>query len=488
MKVLLIEPPYERFVGFRSEWYPMGLTSIATYLAGMGYDARVYHAEHGHDTAYTSVVRYSQQFNRYKAAIEDDTHPVWQEIKTEIARFIPDVVGLSVATPKVPSAFKIANIVKSICPSAKIIVGGQHPTLLPEEMFTCPEIDFVIRGEGEETVGELINVFGLGDADYSSIQGISFVRNGKIVHTPERKLLNQLDSLPFPDRERLLYLDTFTPVQLSMVMTSRGCPYRCGFCSSQNMWTRKVRFFSINRVMQEIKYLKENYGVKNITFMDDSFTINKKRVIDFCTALLDEHMDITWSCLTRVNIIDDDIIRVMKTSGCTKVDIGIESGNQRVLDLIRKDIALDEVRQAVRVLHENNMFWAGFFMFGFPTETEQEVLDTLDFMKELRPDWANISIFTPYPGSFLFDLAQHKGMIPEKPDYTLYSHQNIGSRCTDTIPPENFKQLALKMFRAVHIYNSSYRRLLKRALTRGYLKNPKLLFLDMQKAIVWLKK
>ncbi len=271
-------------------------------------------------------------------------------------------------------------------------------------------------------------------------------------------------------------------------MTSRGCPYRCGFCSSQNMWTRKVRFFSINRVMQEIKYLKENYGVKNIIFMDDSFTINKKCVIDFCTALLDEHMDITWSCLTRVNTIDDDIIRIMKTSGCTKVDIGIESGNQRVLDLIRKDITLDEVRRAARVLHENNMFWSGFFMFGFPTETEQEVLDTLDFMKELRPDWANISVFTPYPGTPLFNLAQQKGMIPERSDYTLYSHQNIGSRCTDTIPPENFKQLALKMFRAVHIYNSFYRRLLKRALTRGYLKNPKLFFLDMQKVIVWLKK
>ncbi len=190
MKVLLIEPPYERFVGFRSEWYPMGLTSIATYLAGMGYEARVYHAEHGHDTAYTSVVRYSQEFNRYQAAIKDDANPVWQEIKAEIMRFEPDVIGLSVLTPKVPAAFKIAGLAKSIRPSVKIIAGGQHSTLLPEEMLSCSEIDFVSRGEGEETVGELINAFGSGNADYSSIQGISFVRNGKIFHTPERKLLN----------------------------------------------------------------------------------------------------------------------------------------------------------------------------------------------------------------------------------------------------------------------------------------------------------
>lgn len=190
MKVLLIEPPYERFVGFRSEWYPMGLTSIATYLAGMGYEARVYHAEHGHDTAYTSVVRYSQQFNRYQAAIEDaiedDTHPVWQQIKAEIIRFVPDIIGISVLTPKVPAALKIAKIAKSIHPPIKILVGGHHPTLLSEEMLACPEIDFVIRGEGEETVRELIDAFGSGNSDYSSIQGISFVRDGKIFHAPER--------------------------------------------------------------------------------------------------------------------------------------------------------------------------------------------------------------------------------------------------------------------------------------------------------------
>ena len=488
MKVLLIEPPYERFVGFRSEWYPMGLTSIAAYLTGLGHETRVYHAEHGPDTTYTSVVRYSQQFNRYQAAVEDDTHPVWQEIKTEIIRFAPDIVGLSVLTPKAPAAFKIARIAKSIHPSVKIIAGGQQPTLLPEEMLACPEIDFVVRGEGEETAGELIDAFSSGTSDHSSIRGISFVHDGKIFHTPERQLLDQLDSLPFPARELLLYLETFTPVQLSMVMASRGCPYRCGFCSSQNMWTRQVRFRSIKNVLQEIKYLKETYGVKNITFMDDSFTINKKRVLDFCTALIDEQMDITWSCLTRVNIITDDIIRVMKKAGCTKVDIGIESGNQRVLDLIHKDITLDEVRQATRVLRRNSMFWSGFFMFGLPTETEQEVLDTLHFLRELRPGWANISVFTPYPGTPLFNLAQQKGMIPEKPDYTLYSHQNINSRGTDTISPENFSQLALKVFREVHTYNSSFGRLLHRALTRGYLKNPKLLLLDTQKAISWLKK
>lgn len=487
MKVLLIEPPFERFVGLRPEWYPMGLVSIASHLVAKGHEAFVYHAEHGPEVLYSSIVSRSHQFNRYKAALENDLHPIWQEIRMEISRFAPDVIGLTVMTQKVPAAIKVARIAKSINPSIKVIVGGQHPTLLPEEMLDYQEIDFVVRGEGEETVAELLDALRADASDYSPIKGLSFRLDGIIANNPVRPLLEQLDALPLPSLGRLLHLETFSPLQLSTVMTSRGCPYQCGFCSSGKMWSRKVRFRSVKNVMQEIKSLKESHGVKNITFMDDSFTVNKKRVIDFCTSLLDEQLDITWSCLTRVNMINDDIIKLMKKAGCTKVDIGIESGNQRVLELISKDITREDIRRAVKVLRRNRMFWSGFFMFGFPTETEREVLDTLQFMKELRPDWVNISIFTPYPGTPLFDLAREKGMIPEKPDYTLYSHQNTESRKTDTMSTEQFSQLADRIFREVHAYNSSYRKLFKRALTRGYLKNPKLFLLDVKKVISWMK-
>lgn len=487
MKVLLIEPPFERFVGLRPEWYPMGLVSIASHLASQGHEAFVYHAEHGAEVLYSSIVSRSHQFSRYKAALENDLHPIWQEIKEEIIRFSPDVVGLTVMTQKVPSAIKVAKIAKAINPAIRIIVGGQHPTLLPAEMLDYPEIDFVVRGEGEETVAELLDVLRVGSPDYASINGLSFRREGIIVNNPVRPLIEQLDFLAPSSLGRLLHLETFSPIQLSTVMTSRGCPYQCAFCSSGKMWSRRVRFRSVKNVMQEIKSLKENHGVKNITFMDDSFTVNKKRVIDFCASLIDEQMDITWSCLTRVNMINDNIIKLMKKAGCTKVDIGIESGNQRVLELISKDITLEDIRRAVKVLRRNRMFWSGFFMFGFPTETEQEVLDTLRLMKELRPDWVNISIFTPYPGTPLFALAREKGMISEKPDYTLYSHQNTESRKTDTMSTAQFAQLANRIFREVHAYNSSYRNLFKRALTRGYLKNPRLLLLDFKKVISWLK-
>ena len=491
MKILLIDPPYDRLVGFRSEWFPLGISRIAGYLGEYGYEVSIYHAEHGSDTDYKSIVNYSENFNKYKSAIESDEHPVWDEIRKTISSFKPEIAGISVLTPKVPSAFKIAEICKSINPDIRVVFGGHHPTVKPDEMLLNKNVDFVVRGEGEETFYELVKSIGEGHftlLSYSNIQGLSFRDNGRVIHNMSRKCIEDLDSIPVPARDRLLNLDTYTPTQLSMVMTSRGCPFKCSFCASNNMWGNTIRFRSIENVIEEINDLKNRFSVKNITFMDDSFTLNRSRVKEFCSALIENQVNITWSCLTRVNMISDELISSMKRAGCTKVDIGIESGNQRVLDLMNKGITLEQVREAAKILRRNKMYWSAFFMFGLPTETEDEVMDTLHFLEELKPDWANISIFTPYPGTKLYDLAKENGMISEPVDYTLYSHQNPNLRFTDAIPGERFALLAARVLKEVHKYNSSYKSLAKRVLTRNYHKNPKLLFQDVKKVLTWLKK
>lgn len=487
MKILLIDPPYDRLVGFRSEWFPLGLACIASYLQSHGYQVGIYHAEHSSDTEYKSVVNYAENFNKYKLAIDSDQHPVWDEARKEIRSFQPDIVGISVITPKVPAAFKLAEICKNINPEIIVVFGGHHPTVRPDEMLMNENVDFVVRGEGEETFCELIGKLQCSILNYHTIPGLSFRCNGEVVHNIDRKCISALDSLPIPARDMLFNLQTYTPVQLSMVMTSRGCPYRCHFCSSKNMWANTVRFRSIENVLNEIKELKQKYSISNITFMDDSFTLNRNRVKDFCSALIENRMDITWSCLTRVNIISDELIRLMKKAGCTKVDVGIESGSQRVLDLINKGITIEQVTEAAKILRRNKMYWSGFFMFGFPTETEDEVFDTLNFLKQLKPDWANISIFTPYPKTELYELSVEKGMITDPPDYTLYSHQNPYLRCTDKIPQDRFYLLAKCVLEEVHRYNSSYTSLIKRAFTRKYYKNPQLLLHDLKKVATWKK-
>ena len=488
MKILLIDPPYDRLIGFRSEWFPVGISYIGSYLHANGNEVSIYNAEHSNDTSYKSVVKYSEDFNKYKVAIANSSNSAWEEIKERISLFKPEVVGVSVNTPKVPSALKIAEICKTINSDITVVFGGHHSTIKPDEMLLSQNVDFVVRGEGEETFCELVNHLQNCILDYRTIAGLSFRDNGQVIHNVDRKLICSLDSLPLPARDKLVDLDSYTPVQLSMVMTSRGCPYKCGFCSSQNMWGRKVRFRSVDNVLNELNELKQRFAVKNITFLDDSFTANRDRIKDLCSTLIEKKMDITWSCLTRVGIISDDLIILMKKAGCTKLDIGIESGNQRVLDLIDKGITLKQVKEAVDILKHNKMYWSGFFMFGFPTETEEEVLDTLNFLHELKPNWANISIFTPYPGTKLYDLAKVKGMISEPVDYTLYSHQNPYDRFTDTMSQEKFSALGKHMLNEVHRYNSSYKSLMKRALTRQYHKNPKLFLQDIKKVAMWLRK
>lgn len=490
MRVLLIDPPYERLIGFKSEWFPLGLACIASFLIERGYnDVAIFNAEHASDTKYKSIVKYSEDFHRYKEVIESDDHLIWKEIRGIITSFEPDFVGISVMSAKVPSAFRIAAICKEIDKEISVVCGGHHPTVRPDEMLANRDIDFVVRGEGELTLYELLCAQNDLAIDYQTIPGLSFRRdrNSNIVHNKKREMINDLDKLPIPVRSKLIDISSYSPTQLSMVMTSRGCPYNCGFCASKNMWRRRVRYRSINNILDEIEGLQRKYSVRNITFMDDSFTLNPERVSQLCSALIARKSNITWSCLTRVDAISDELIYLMKKAGCTKIDIGIESGNQRVLDLINKGINLDQIRKVIGILKHHKMYWAGFFMIGFPTETEKEVLDTLRFIKEVKPNWANISIFAPYPETSLFDLCLKKGLLEENLDYCIYSHQSPLTCFTEKIPKSRFYSLSRYVLEEIHKYNSSFMSLVKRALTRDYHKNPRLLMQDLKKVITWLR-
>lgn len=489
MRVLLIDPPYERFIGFRSEWFPMGIAYIGAYLKQRGHNVGVYNAEHDSEGEYKSVVKYANDFNKYKTAVESSDHPIWKEIIAVIRTFRPDLIGISTMTPKIPSALRVCALAKGIDQRIITILGGHHPTMRPEKMLEDRNVDFAIRGEGEATFAELLEHLAHNDPALEDIPGLSFKQNGAIINNQLRGLISDLGSLPMPGRDLLINLNDYTPVQLGMVITSRGCPFDCGFCASKNMWSRKVRFRPIKDVLAEIREMKERHGVRNVMFMDDSFTVNRARIVDLCNGLIDNKIDITWSCLTRVDMVTPEMIALMKKAGCRKVDVGIESGSDRVLKLIGKEITLGQVRKAARILNRQKMFWSAFFMIGFPTETEGEIGDTIRLLKEIRPDWANISIFTPYPGTVLYELAMEvDGFSKFCGDYTLYSHQSVSRRWTDTIPKERFGPLAERILAEVHAYNSSFKCLAKRALARDYCKNPRLLLLDIKKVVSWLKK
>lgn len=490
MKILLIDPPYDRLIGFKSEWFPLGLLSIASFLSKKNMDVKVYNAEHSpsSEESYMSIVEYSKNIDNYNLACLSKNHPVWIEVRNRIKEINPDVIGISVLSPKVLSAFKVASIAKECNTEVKIVCGNHHPTTMPEEILADENIDFVIRGEGEITFYELLKKLQTERPVFETIKGLSFKQNGQFIHNEKRELIKNLDDLPQVDRSLLLDIDTYSCDQLSMMMTSRGCPYNCGFCASKTIWDRKVRYRSIDRVIDEINDLKKNFGIQNITLMDDAFTINKKRVEDFCKALLDKRVKIAWSCLTRVDIISHDLLKLMKKAGCTKIIIGVESGSERILKLTNKNLTLEEIRSAVKVIRECKMYWAGFFLFGVPTESEEEIYATLNFMKELKPDWAYISIFTPYPETKLYDMCKQNGLIKNKVEYEKYTHQTAALDFSGSFSKKRGKELATFLFKEFHAHNSSYKSLFKRALTRNYHKKPALFLHDLKKVLSWIKK
>jgi len=490
MKILLIEPPFERFIGQRCEWYPIGLTSIATLLEKYGFKARVYNAEHDNSLPYINIKRFYTDYYKYKEGLNNTSHPIWKEVARTIKEFEPELIGISVKSVKIPSALNIAKIGKEINNCVKIVAGGFHSTICPQDLLSAKEVDFIIRDEGEETLLELLEYIRTGNSKFEEIAGISFKdKDGNLVNNPKRSLIENLDSLPYPKRELLILIgkETYTKDQLGWIITSRGCPYDCTFCNSSAIWNRAVRYRSIQNVVEEIDYLKKEYNISNFNFIDDSFTVNRKRVLEFCKILIQEKKEISWSCLTRADLIDVEMTRFMQKAGCTKIDIGIESGSENIQKVIGKGMKLDRVREMAKMFKENKMFWTGFFMMGFPTETKEDILETLRFMKEVNPDWICLSIFTPYPGTKLYEIVKEKGLMsPDKG--SIYSHQNPDNCFSEKISPAEFHKLAELMIEEFDKHNRAPKSLLKRAMTRRYHRKPMLIFKDIKKMLSWISK
>lgn len=491
MRILLIEPPFERFIGSRFEWFPLGLAYIAAFLGKNGFECRIYSAEHDPNIGYLNhFTTYVENYDNYLSALKEKEHYVWKEIAKVIEAFSPDFVGISAKSVQIPSALEVAQICKEIDPGTWVALGGSHPTTNVEEVLTNENVDFVIRGEGEITTLELVRCLEEGansEVSLKKIDGLSFKDcQGILRHNPPRPLIPQLDLLPHPARQLLMNLESYPPDQLNSVMTSRGCPFRCTFCAAHNIWARKVRYRSIDNIIEEIKLLRFRYGIRNITFIDDSFTLDRKRTMEFCQRLLDEGIKITWSCLTRVNSLDEEVIKFMRKAGCTKVDIGVESGSERVLSFIKKEITLNQVRYTMKLLRRYGIFTSVFFMLGLPGETIEDIKETQAFMKEIDPDWVCCGIFTPYPGTEAFDWCFQKGLIPTQIEWERFSHQSLHTHFVESISIEEFERLVRETFELFDNHNKRICSLFRRAKSRNYYRNPSLFIGDLKKFITWV--
>ena len=388
MKVLLVNPPQPT----KYAQPPMGLAIIAAVLEREGHQVNILDA---------NALRLQPE---------------------EVVSQAPDadVVGLTAMTPTINAAIRIARHLKQANPDLTTILGGPHAMLLPEEtLATAPEIDVIVRGEGEKTFIELLQALE-GDQRLDSVSDISYRRNGEVISTPTTVTHVDLDSLPFL-AYHLLPLKKYKPepphgraFPFAAIITSRGCPYQCAYCSKP-VFGSNFRGQSPERVVDEIAYHQKEFGIKEFAFYDDVFTLNKERAYAIADEIIKRGLKICWSCETRVDLVDTELLHHIKQAGCYCIAYGIESGSPEILNTLNKGITLEQVEEAVRLSQEVGLQTIGYFMIGSPGETPETIRQTIEFAKKLKLDFVQFTVTIPFPGTKLYELYSEGGKVDDIP-------------------------------------------------------------------------
>jgi len=396
-----------------------------------------------------------------------------------IHREKPDIVGITAMTHTINSAVSVAKKVKESDSDITVVLGGAHATILPEETLkNTPEIDIIVRGEGEQTTLELVKVLEEDPGSINQVLGITHREGANIKCNPLGPPILDLDTLPLPAFHLLpvgkyrLHPPFGRRSPTMPIITSRGCPYRCVFCS-KSVFGKKYRSNSPDYVVNEVQLLNEKFGVKEIKFYDDVFTLDKKRVVSICTKLKERGLDIPWTCETRVNLVDGELLRIMKNSGCYMIAYGVESGNQEILNNLKKDITLEQAIEAFKLTKEAGIETVAYFMLGSPGETPDTVKDTIEFAKKLDPDFVQFSITTPYPGTELYEWFAKEGRLSGEWDKYVYADFKSADYLafeTKTLSGEELKGWNRKAYASFYLRWSYLWKRMKKMTSFGELK------------------
>lgn len=345
-----------------------------------------------------------------------------------------------------PEAADLAHQLKA--EGLPVVLGGAHPSALPESTLKETKADFVIVGEGEETLLELANALD-NRQPTEAISGLL----GRANAFKERGLISDLDFIPFPDWpqidprkcRRAPHGAIVKRFPVAPIVTSRGCPYACKFCASPHLWSKTIRFRSGENVVDEIEYLVKDFGVKEIHFEDDNFTLKRERVEEICGLILERNLKISWSTPNgiRADNLTRDLIRLMKRSGCYSLAFGIESGSQKILDSINKKSRLEEIERVVKAANSEGLLTQGFFIFGLPGETEESIKQTINFAKRIPLDKAQFLLLDILPGSGLWQELGGSRIA----DWTNRSYQEV-AWVPETIDRNILKNAPSRAFRS----------------------------------------
>ncbi|HOW28070.1 MAG TPA: radical SAM protein [Elusimicrobiota bacterium] len=395
MKVLLIQPPMRnlfsiltpKFVPENWGYYPpLGILYLAAYLQK--------NSSHEVEILDTQVEKLSDE-----------------QIKAEVARRKPDMVGIQALTFTLRDCLNTARLVKEVSKDIPVVLGGRHVDCYPDETLGQPWVDAVLLGEADISFTKFVNAWGRPD-ELRKVPGIRFRDKGEMVSTGQPEIITDINQLPFPART-LTPIDKYRTVvqkseRMTTIVTSRGCPFHCGFCDENLV---KFRQASAERVLEEMgECLK--LGIREFFFFDDTFTVNEKRLRAVCDGILERKWDVLWDVRAHINSVNEPLLEKMREAGCDRIQFGVESGDARIIKIIGKDILLDRTKNVFSMARKLGFTTYADFMIGLPGETRREMQSTFDFAVDLQADYCQFSVYVPFPGTRLFGLGLEKRLYP----------------------------------------------------------------------------
>jgi len=392
-KVMLINPPIE-FIEGEGDRPPLGILYLAAIL---------------------------EKYSDSSVKILDLTLKPEPNLQNELMKYKPDIVGITTTTPVFTKSAKIASFVKGNIPETILVAGGPHPSSMPIQTLNDSCFDVVVRGEGERTFLNLVKCIENGE-DLNSVEGITFKINDTIKATANRELVKNLDELPFPARH-LIPMDKYkmkiNGVNSTTMISSRGCPYNCVYCT-KSVFGHLFRARSPENVVSEIEHVIDMYDIKGFLFVDDTFTLNPDRVKKFCDMIIERNLDITWRCWTRSDRITKLLLKKIRDAGCAVICFGVESGDQNVLNRSRKGTKVETNLKAIKLAKDVGLSVKVFFMIGLPGESEKSVMKTIEFIEKSKPNTADFYVTVPFPNTYLWNHAEELGIRILSRDWKNY--------------------------------------------------------------------
>ena len=384
-KIALVNPPILKGVYHHQLYLPIGLAYLAAVL----------------------------EKNQHEITVIDcpASNINHEKLKITLTSFDPDIVGITSMTPTIQSALLSARAAKEACPDAKVVVGGPHPTFMDREILNEEStVDVVVRGEGEQTFVELVQT-NFDSKSLHEVDGITFREGGQTIQTPNRAFIQALDQLPYPAYKYFplenyrVFGKLFLPI-----ITSRGCPFQCSFCTSSRVFGKQYRARSPKNIVDELEMLKDTYKADAFTFYDDTLTLEKNRIFEICDLIKERKINIPWDCQTRVDQVSKEVLKKMRETNCQQIFFGVESGCQETLNAVSKKTLVEQNEKAIKWAKEVGLFVAISVMAGYPGETRESLKKTLDFVRKTKPDDVYLCVATPYPGTELRRVVENMGL------------------------------------------------------------------------------